>query len=622
MVRFASSAIVALLALFLVGLVGAVAQTQTNRSIAWERFDSTIDLLGDGTFHVVETQRVAFRGTYQRASRQIPLARLASVTEVQVGEPGQSYRQGSNQPGTFTVSRSDDSIEINWWFVPTTNASRTFQVSYRVVGALRIYDAGDQIYWVAVPADRPGPVAAAEVLIRLPGDLPADQLRAEGYLGARPATEQPSISDREVRYGASNIAPDVAFEARLQFPHGLIDAAPPAWQAAYDRDAWYDQAVRPIVNLLVLIMSVLILTSGVALVILRWYSGGRDPAVGAAPVEVTSPPSDLPAPLAGTVVDERADLQDVLAALVDLSNRGVIKIVEESDSSLRGSDRDYRLDLLQPRALGLRGYEKTLLAGLFRGADSVHLSEVKARWASSAPTFQHQLEAEATERGLFGEDPGAVRRRWRQRALALLFIGGVASFLLPALFGRAADLLWLPGLALLVVGLVALVLAPRMPRRTRLGVAEALAWRAFGRHLADPKVDPAADPAAAAANLPYALALGVDRSWLDRFERVGSPAPRDANGIGPVILGPGGWGYPGGVYGGLPPGFGGPLGHDAARSSGAGWGAPGGLDRGSDSLTDLLNAASEALSSGGQGGWSGGGGSGGGGSGGGSANFD
>ena len=369
-------------------------------------------------------------------------------------------------------------------------------------------------------------------------------------------------------------------------------------------------------------MSLLILAAGVALVILRWYTAGRDPAVGAAPLEVTSRPSDLPAPLAGTVVDERADLQDVLAALVDLSNRGVIKIIEESDSSLRGSNRDYQLDLLQPKALGLHGYEKTLLAGLFRGADSVHLSDVKARWASTAPTFQQQLEAEATERGLFGEDPGAVRRRWRQRALALLLGGGVASFLLPALFGSAADLLWLPGLALLVVGLVALVLAPRMPRRTRQGVAEALAWRAFARHLADPKVGPAAGPVAAAANLPYALALGVDRSWLDRFERVGSPAPGEANGIGPVILGPGGWGYPGGILGGFPPGFGGPLGRDAAGASGAERGARGGLDRGSDSLTDLLNAASEALSSGGHGGWSGGGGSGGGGSGGGSASFD
>ena len=207
MVRLVLSAIAALLALFLLGLASAAAQPQTNRSIVWERFDSTIDLLGDGTFRVVETQRVAFQGTYQRASRQIPLTRLASVTEVQVGEPGQRYRQGSNQPGTFTVSRSDDSIEINWWFRPTTNASRTFQVSYRVVGALRIYDAGDQLYWVAVPAERPGPVAAAEVLIRLPGDLPAEQLRAEGYLGGRPASGQSSIGGREVRYsGQRNLA--------------------------------------------------------------------------------------------------------------------------------------------------------------------------------------------------------------------------------------------------------------------------------------------------------------------------------------------------------------------------------------------------------------------------------
>lgn len=614
-------------------LVGSPAAAQTERSVSWEQFDVAIELLPDGTLRVVQTERIRFNGTFQRAFREISLDRVGGITELQVGEVGQPYRIGFNQSGTYSVTRADDLLRIDWWFPPTMNATRTFEIRYRVAGAIRVYDQGDQLWWVAVPADRPGPVEASTVTLRLPEALPPDQLRAEAYVDGRPASPA-AIEGPEIRYAARDLAPGQAFEVRAQFPHGLVAARPPGWQAAFDRQAWYNSAVRPLLNLILLLAALGLLVAGPLLLFFRWYARGRDPAAESAPLAVSAPPSKLPPGLAGTVVDEQADLQDVLATLVDLGNRGVIRITEERDPSLHGSDLDYHFQLLQPRPIGLHGFERTVIGALFGSGEEVRLSRVQGHWMANMPLFKDQLYAEAVERGLFVEHPERVRRRWRSGALTLI-VGAVGVGLLAqAALGGAADLIWAPFAALVLVGLAALFAARRMPRRTKAGVVEAARWRAFARYLASAD-ERERNPELLARELPYAVALGVDRSWLDKFSAVGSPARRSVHGNGPVVIvGPGGWGYPG-AYGPGP--FGGPWVGGSSGDHGpdrAGDGAPaggpddgsgdlsGGLNSASGGLSDLLNAASEALSSGGGGGWSGGGGFGGGGSGGGSAGFD
>lgn len=615
----------ALLLLALVAVLGhpspARAQEATQQ-VTWERFDVNLELLPDGTLRVVQTERIRFNGSFQRAFREIPLDRVTSITEVQVGEPGRDYRPGYNQPETYAVTRSNDRVRIDWWFPRTTNDVRTFVIRYRVTGAIRVYPDGDQVYWTAVPADRPGSVQEASATLTLPEAVAPDQLRAAAYVGGRELVGATAISANAITYRAANVPAGQAFEVRLQYPHGLVAATPPAWQAAYDRQAAYDTRVRPLLNLLMLLVGAGGLVGGLVGIWLRWYVGGRDPTAGPQPSVLEQPPSELPPGLAGLVVDEEADVQDVLATLIDLSNRGILRITRVQ----RAGGPDYRLELLRPQPLGLRGFERTVIGALFRGQREVYLSEIRDRWLGGMELFKAQLYQEAVERGLFYENPQTVRTRWRRGGLLALATAVVGGALATTLLGRWVDLIWLPFLALGLLGIAALWAARRMPRRTRAGVLEAAGWRAFGRYLASPQhLDDDAALDRLARYLPYAIALGVDRSWLERFQRVLSPpAPVAAPGGPVVIVGPGGWGFPG-YYG--PPPFGGPWtaggGHEGRGRAAppnpdqASGGLSGGLDSASDSLADLLNAASDALSGGG---WSGGGG-GGGGSGGGSAGF-
>lgn len=628
-------------------LGSAPVAAQTARSATWERFDVTIDLLPDGTLRVVERQQVRFEGTFQRGFRDIPFQRLSSVTEVQLSEGGAAYRAGYNDPGTFSGSRQGDMLRIEWWFPPTTNATRTFELSYRVSGAVRVYEGGDQIWWKAVPSGLGGAVRASTVVVRLPAAVQADQLKAEAYLAGSPQAAA-STGTNEIRFGATNISPGQEYEVRVQFPRGLVNATRPAWQEVEERD----EALGTVLNLLSLILGGLILIGGPLAIYLRWYTGGRDPAMKPGSSPVTEPPSDLPPGLVGTLVDERVDVQDAVATLLDLGYRGVIRVTQlNAPASAAGVD--YRLDLLDPGRLGLQNYERTLIHTLFHRNERIVLSKVKDRWRRGVRQFQDQIYAEAVHSGFFVADPHLVRRRWRAGGFAAILVGfGLLFGLQAALFG-VSNLIGLPALGIIVCGVVGMAAASAMPRRTKSGASEAQRWRAFGRHLEGAKLDQGEQEGGpkdgSAGYLPYAVALGVERAWMDRFARAGG-APRSDE---PVIVGPGGWYWSdGGVQsaaGGAPQGgpefrvpdsgwLQGGQGLAGALNAAGDWvqGRTSNLDAGSGALSGLLNSASEALasgfSSGGSdgggwggggdgGGWSGGGG-GGGGSGGGGGGFD
>jgi Predicted membrane protein (DUF2207) len=136
-------------------------------------------------------------------------------------------------------------LQVDWWF-PPSNASRTFVLRYTASGALRIYDGGDQQQWRAIYADRAGVVNAGIVSIHLPADVAASSVEsawyrysAQGTFGALPDAGQGTLLDaRTVRFQVGQLPANQGAEVRVQFPHGLVAATPPAWQAGADRVDW------------------------------------------------------------------------------------------------------------------------------------------------------------------------------------------------------------------------------------------------------------------------------------------------------------------------------------------------------------------------------------------------
>jgi uncharacterized membrane protein YgcG len=195
---------------------------------------------------------------------------------------------------------------------------------------------------------------------------------------------------------------------------------------------------------------------------------------------------------------------------------------------------------------------------------------------------------------------------------------------------------------LIATAIALMVIAPHMPRKTAKGAEEAAKWLAFKRYLET--IEKHGDLAAVKDKfeefLPYAIAFGLERSLINKFKAVDTPAP---TWWGPVYPYGYGYGYPhhAGIPGGQPAGSSGggppgPLageGGQAPTLTGMSEGVGASLASMSDGLGAMLNSASSTLTStppaqtsSGRGGWggggfSGGGFSGGGGGGGGSRGF-
>lgn len=358
--RLHAVAAAALLALLtFASTIPALAQSG-GRSVTWQRFDVDLDIQRDGSVNVTEAQVIQFNGTFQSGFRVVPPDRTTGVTNVSLtelvnGEP-LAYMPGRDRPNTFSTSSAADGLHIDWWFNPTpsSKAIKSFVVRYTATGAVRIYDGGDQLQWRAIYADRPGIVGPSTVTVHLPDDVDTSAVqsawyayRPTGAFGALNPTATGRVADsRTVRFEPGPLDANAGAEVRVQFPHGLLTAAPPPWQVSADRADAIAQSLAPIGTFLALLLTLAIAAGGGGFLFWLWFSNGRDPSIGAVPRRLEQPPSDLPAPVAGTLVDEVAGAKEVVAALVDMADRGLIQLTDIQNPQLVGSGTDARISLL------------------------------------------------------------------------------------------------------------------------------------------------------------------------------------------------------------------------------------------------------------------------------------
>ena len=614
------------LGLLLMGLPGPAAAQ--GKTLYWERFDVTLAIQPNGDLRVVERQRIRFTsGTFTYGFAVIPLAKTQGIDQVGLSEPeGTVYQEASfgEDPFTFQTSEVENELEVRWYFPPTADTARTFDLAYTVHGAIRIYDSGDKLQWFAIDNERDFPIQESSVTVILP---PGAAFQIIDSAGAEATWSQSADGTSVTFLPTGPLSTTDVVEVGIEFSHGAISAQVPGWQAADDAANYYDDNLKDLVDLGLGVLAVLLLIGGPALIYFMWYVRGRDPKIGAVPEYMAEPPGELPPGIMGTLLDEQADMRDVVATIVDLARKGTLRIEETPNKGLLGlGSTDFIFHRQAPGADGLNPVETEVVAGLFRGGKtSVEMSDLREKFYTRLPAIQSKLYQEMVNRGFFRTNPDTTRKLWRGLGGAVLagafFLGvfasgGLSSYtsLLPCVFG-----------AIGLTGLIMLVAGGAMPAKTRKGAEAAAQWTAFKTYLE--RIDKLADLQQVGElferYLPYAIALGIKDSWIHKFsQQPTTPVP--------------GWYMPyfggggsrrtvstGGKGGGtaVPP-LRGPGGLQGMSE-----GLAGGLQSMSDGLTRMLNSAGRVLqsapSSSGRsgGGFSGGGFSGGGGGGGGGRGF-
>ncbi|MFQ5921919.1 MAG: DUF2207 domain-containing protein, partial [Anaerolineales bacterium] len=414
--------------LLLFGLlaIGHPAQAQT-KSLYWDGWDTTLTILPNGDLHVLERQRINFTdGTFTFGFREIPLAKTGGITGISVSEPGIGvYREGgfSKQPFTFDATRDGGDMSIRWYFPPTANQIRSFDIAYTVKDTLRVYDSGDKLQWQAIATDRDFPIQEASVTVVLPAGAQFQIIDSAGVI----TTWGQSPDGSSVTFLANEpMSPSASMEVRIEFTHGIIPNEKPAWQEEFDKENYYDENYKQWVDAGLGLLAAMLIIGGPSLVFLLWYMRGRDPEVGPVPEYITKPPDDLPPGVLGTLIDEKADMRDVVATIIDLGRKGALKIEETNKKGWLGLGSADFVFQKQDSDVPLNAVESAIIGGIFkRGRDTVELSDLRNKFYKHLPDLKDRLMDSLIEHRVYGRRPDHVAGRY----IALAIAAGVAFYI-------------------------------------------------------------------------------------------------------------------------------------------------------------------------------------------------
>jgi uncharacterized membrane protein YgcG len=610
-----------LLALIVLTASIGAAQAQ-EKSLYWQRYDVNLAVQPNSDMLVEETQEIVFTsGTFRFGFAAIPLDRVERLADVGVSEVidgvERPYNQGSTAEYGFVTAINEGNLEVTWYFPPTGNSVHTYILRYRVIGGLRFYEGGDQLWWKAIAPDHNFPIQSSRVTVTLPTTVAQDQLVVASY-GA-PATSR--YDQGQVVFEAQNIPADQELEVRVQFPNGIVQGSSPTWQAAFDRRQTYG----PVFSVIFGGLGLVLLAGGPLGVYLLWYTRGRDRPVGVVAEYISEPPSDLPAGMVGALVDEQADVKDIIASILDLARRGALTMEEVKKEGFLGigSGRDFVFHLHDP-SKAARPYEQTLIKRIFGGGEERRMSDLRQKFYTAIPELRKGLYDEVVKEGFFPRSPDSTRRWWTGVGCAGVVGAGVIAFFLLAILGDFSPWVACPGISLGVAMVALMIIGRYMPRKTPQGAEEAAKWLAFKHYLKN--IEQYSDLETVKDKferfLPYAVAFGLERTLISKFSAIDTPAP---GWWGPVYMPMYGYGYGGGTVtpsigqGGGPPG---PLAGEGGQTpslSGMSRNIGTSLASMSAGLGTMLSSAGNVLtstppssSSGSRGGWSGGGWSGGG----------
>jgi hypothetical protein len=516
-----------LLVLLLLGLLLPATTTNAAKDYTAERFDVDLEIQADGALVVTET--VVFRfegGPFTYVFRDLAYAEIDQIDRLQASMDGEVLPQGVG-PGQVEVEAGDP-LKVTWHLAPTSDATHTFTLVYRVQGAIRQIENADALIWRAVPEEHEYPIASSTITLRYP---PTARLLEEPQLRGRDATVE--TGENQVILTTYEIDEDEDVVVQALFAPGSVIASPPKWQAqAAERSRQVRSALPLGIGAL---LATLLLGAGVLVWYWRAHTRSQPPRP-AGPFRPTEPPSEDP-PAFGTALTGAGI--PPLATFFHLAQRGVLRI-EETPGRWGRNFTLYR----QPAADLLRPHEQGLLDAIFRTkdgvSDAISLSKTASRVGSHKKLFDRPLEDELAQAGLLDKERKSQRSRLVAVTVLLLVLGGAACFgaiILGAISADNARWTVLPALAVLagvagglaIVGFCGVIAASTWSVWTLEGEWQATAWKGFAAYLKDVARDKQVlvDTALFDAYLPYAAGFRLGDSWAKRYQKqsgLGVPA--------------------------------------------------------------------------------------------------
>ena len=413
----------------------------------------------------------------------------------------------------------------------TVSGRQVYVIDYALSGGLGFFEEFDELYWQVTGTRWPVPIEHASATVILPADLAAafaDSVpwQARCYAGGPESTSDAGCIAAYASPGTyrfetvAPLAPGEGLTLAAGWPKGLIPPPSITRRAQDTLLKWGPLAIPFLVA---------------AALYALWRRRGKEPPIGSVAPQ-WRPSDELRPGTAGALADQRADMDDVIATLLDLAVRGYVRIVEVPPEipfgvdpgtlagkilgGVAGRKQDWERVRLKPAdESGLREVERLTLDGFFEGATTRRLSDLKNDFYKRLPGIKDALYRELVWRKLFARSPSKTRTIWMVFG-AIALVAGVALGILALAFGY-----WAVLPAMIVSGVLVLLVGWHMPAMTAAGARvrrEVEGLEEYIRRAEKAEIEfrdaPERTPELFSTLLPYAVALDVSDLWVRQFD--------------------------------------------------------------------------------------------------------
>lgn len=496
------------------------------RELIIRSFDARISVQSDSSLEVTELIEVEFIGSWNGLYRTLPVeySAPAGFNYTLLLEP-KSVTDASGNALKYEVSRQGAYKKFKIWVPGAQDATKTVLLRYRVLDGLKFFEDHDELYWNVTGNEWDVPIHAASATIELPARVTG--LRAAAYTGAYGSRAQ----DADVNAQGNEVT--VHMRRPLAFREGLTVVV--GWDKGFVHEPTsLDRALLFLRSNWLLGIPVFAFLAMFYL----WWTRGRDPERDAVTVQY-DPPDKLTPGEVGTLVDNEAAMRDITATLVDLAVKGYILIEQAQKDQLLGllHDKDYIFHLKKPpeQWLQARPHEREMLGALFESGarDQVRLSELQNHFYTNLPAIRSRIFEALIADGYYLHRPDRVRQAY----IAGGVLAGFAIFFLGTILSKSYGIEPTAGIiAAVATSVVVCGFGWFMPARTIQGArtyAKALGFEDFlGRVEADRIGRMETSPELFEKYLPFAMALHVEKKWVQRFANIAMQPPQWY--VGPV----------------------------------------------------------------------------------------
>ena len=501
-------------------LLPSVANAQIDTGYSWDlsEFTQNIEIQESGKIIVEEVIIADFtRDAHHGIFRNIPISyrdqygnpfnlkfELISVTD----------ENGNNHPIAEKGKDWDDYLIKIGSADVELDSKVTYKIKYEVERAVGYFGNHDELYWNAY-TDWEIPVLNSKVNIKIPKGATAQDVRATCYTGYYGSTESncsANFNEDTISITKADISyPYDAFTIVVGWPKGLV-SAPSAIQKAlwFVQDNW----------------ALLIPLAVFLFLFFKWWYTGRDPKTKDTIIPRYKPPEGLTPTEVGTIIDEKVDLRDISAVIIDYAVKGYVKITEiKTKTAIFFDKTDYELTKLKEykNAPNIKPHEKDVLNEIFKTTDKIKLSKLKYKFYRKLKTIKQDIYKDLVKDKFFVRNPEKIRETYIGIGIFIvasqLFVGGFIF----ELFGLTFII------SIILSGLLLIVFSRIMPRKALKGARALVEIKGLEEYIRTAEKDRIKfqedQNLFFEKLLPYAMVLGLGDKWAGAFKDIYKKPP-------------------------------------------------------------------------------------------------